>query len=178
MATESETAFFEALCRDHYKRIFQYLVVKVHDYGAAEDLTQNVFAVAWEKRQTLLAHENPLGFLYVTAQNLAFAYLRKAKKAPLPLSDSFDPADVDGDVAETLAKEADAKIDEGAYVNDVLNALPLATMTLYREYYVEKHSIKEIAQAYGVSEVSVRMRLVRLRKRVKKEVEKQNFNLL
>ena len=85
MDAEMEKLFFNQLCQENYKRILQYLVVKVHDYDIAEDLIQGVFLVAWEKRAILVSHPNPPGFLYTTARNKALVYLRQRQKEPLPL---------------------------------------------------------------------------------------------
>ncbi|MEG2148251.1 MAG: sigma-70 family RNA polymerase sigma factor [Clostridiales bacterium] len=173
-----ETLFFENLCKQYYKRIFQYLMVKVHDPEVAADLVQNTFLVAWEKRNTLAKHENPLGFLYVTAQNIAFSYLRQAKKAPTPLPEGYTPCTDDHDLFETIEKQRDNNIDETKYVDTILKTLPLSTKELYQNYYIDKLSISEIAKNHHSTEVAVRMRLVRLRKRIKKEVHNQHLELL
>ena len=47
MENRSDKAFFEELCEKYYTRIFRYCMVRLNDVAAAEDLTQDVFAVAW-----------------------------------------------------------------------------------------------------------------------------------
>ena len=177
MENRSDKAFFEQLCEKYYTRIFRYCMVRLNDVSAAEDLTQDVFAVAWQNRRKLRRHENPPGFLYLTAQNLSLAYLRRKKKMPLPLSDSYDAASPEGDAFDALAREADAEIDETLYVKPVLAALSPEEYGLYKAYYLDHRLLREIAKERKISEAALRMRLTRLRRKVKKTVSEKHLEL-
>lgn len=172
MDAEMEKLFFNQLCQENYKRILQYLVVKVHDYDIAEDLIQGVFLVAWEKRAILVSHPNPPGFLYTTARNKALVYLRQRQKEPLPLGEDWEFPSAEEDIDDFLAGEADRAIDEGRYIQRALAPLNYRDKRLYQDFYLENRSVRDIAGEEGVAEVTVRMRLMRLRQKVKKEAKK------
>lgn len=174
MENHFETAFFEQLCEKYYTPIYRYCMVRVNDTAVAEDLTQDVFAVAWNEREKLTRHENPPGFLYRTAQNLALAYLRKKKKSPLPLSEEYEAASPEGDISEVLEREADARIDETVYVEPVLSALSPESYGLYCDYYLDHRSVRDLARERHISEAALRMRLLRLRRQVKKMVAEKH----
>ena len=175
MENRSDKAFFEQLCEKYYTRIFRYCMVRLNDVAAAEDLTQDVFAVAWQNRRKLRRHENPPGFLYLTAQNLSLAYLRRKKKMPLPLSESYDAASPEGDAFDVLTRTADAKIDETLYVEPVLASLSSEESALYRDRYREHRELKEMAAERNISPAALRMRLTRLRRKVKKTVSEKHL---
>lgn len=175
MENRSDKAFFEELCEKYYTRIFRYCMVRLNDVSAAEDLTQDVFAVAWQNRKKLRRHENPPGFLYLTAQNLSLAYLRRKKKMPLPLSESYDAASPEGDAFDVLTRKADAEIDETLYVEPVLASLSPEESALYRDRYREHRELKEMAAERNISRSALRMRLTRLRRKVKKTVSEKHL---
>ena len=72
---------FEEICRDNYARIHNYILAKTGNREAAEDITQDVFFIAWQKGETFLSHEKPIAFLYATAANLVLEYYKKTGKA-------------------------------------------------------------------------------------------------
>lgn len=175
MENRFDIAFFEQLCEKYYTPIFRYAMVHLKDVGAAEDLTQDVFAIAWQKRVELRRHENPPGFLYLTARNLSLSRLRSEKKRPLPLGESFDAASPEGDAFDVLLREADRKIDETAWVEPVLKVLSPAEYALYRDRYLEHKGLREMASLRHVSEVALRMRLTRLRRKVKRIIGEKDW---
>lgn len=177
MENRSDRIFFEQLCEKYYTPVFRYCVVRLNDVSAAEDLIQDVFAVAWRNRKKLRHHENPPGFLYLTARNLSMAYLRGRKKAPLSLSESYDAASPEGDAFDILSREVDARVDETAYVAPVLAALSSEEFALYRDRYMEHRSLKEMAAERNISEAALRMRLTRLRRKVQKTVAEKHLEL-
>lgn len=70
--------FFDGLCEDYYEKVLRYLYAALADEQAARDTVQEVFLVAWQKREALLTHPNPGGFLFLTAKNLAQKARREA----------------------------------------------------------------------------------------------------
>ena len=75
---------FEDLCRETYPKIYNYILARTKSREISEDITQEVFLIAYRKGDDFLSHENPMAFLYVSAKNLLFEHFReKAKLAPL-----------------------------------------------------------------------------------------------
>ncbi len=156
---------FEELCRDHYGRIYRYIYAMTGGKESAEDLIQDVFAVALQKGGAFLTHENPPAFLYRTARNLTLTYLKRRQKYEADYLDE-EYASGDADLCAQLLRERDREIDETAYAGAVIGSLSGRQRELYRNRYVENRPIREIAADAGVSETAMRMRLVRLRREI------------
>lgn len=135
----------------------------------AKDLTQEVFVIVYNRIEELQGHENIGGFIYQTAKFLSANFKRKAFKKTLnetPIN--MEIGSKESDLYEKITMIYDSKIDEGKYVNNVLSLLAEEKQQLYKLYYVENKSYKEIAKILNVNEASLRMRYVRLRREIKK----------
>ena len=53
---------------------------KAHVVSRAEDVVQDMFALAWERRRDVLSSEKPVGWLYITLQYKAKELLREENK--------------------------------------------------------------------------------------------------
>ena len=79
-------AEFNQLFHTYHKPVFLYLRTLLARRGhppdphLVEDLTQEAFTVLWEKQESFLASPNPIGWLYVTAANLARNHLRTQQR--------------------------------------------------------------------------------------------------
>lgn len=159
---------FEDICKDNYVKIYNYVLAKTGSKETAEDVTQEVFLIACRNKKRLLHHEKPLAFLYVTAKNLVMEYFRQSKK--VDISNEIEPKSNCRDVFEQLCYEKDQLIDENSYRNKIIQELSEQERTLYQEYYINKKTMKIIAEEWGISEVAIRMKYVRIRKKVQRIV--------
>ena len=79
-------AEFNQLFHTYHKPVFLYLRTLLARRGhppdphLMEDLTQEAFTILWEKQESFLASPNPIGWLYVTAANLARNHLRTQQR--------------------------------------------------------------------------------------------------
>lgn len=71
---------FKKICRQNYIRIYNYIYAMTGEPFLAEDLTQEVFLIAWEKGECFIQHEKPEAFLYRTAKIKVLEALREEKK--------------------------------------------------------------------------------------------------
>lgn len=72
--------FFHNFCKENYEQIFKYILVMIHDKSTAEDIVQEVFLIAYEKKKILFSYENKRAFLYKVSKNLTNEYIRKNQK--------------------------------------------------------------------------------------------------
>ena len=159
---------FEDICRENYPKIYNYILAKTKSRETAEDITQEVFLIAFRKGNGFLSHENPTAFLYVSAKNLLYEHFREsARSAPLGEQDILD---VKGDVFEQIRLAHTRSIDEEIYLDKVLDSLNEKERRLYELYYVLKKPMKIIAKELHLNEAALRMKYVRLRKKVKRIV--------
>ncbi len=161
---------FEKICEDNYGRIFKYILGMTGDRACAEDLTQEVFLIAYKKKRKFEKHEKPEAFLYKTAKNLVLAYFRKSKREIIMEPDE-NISDKEGDIFQQLCKRHEEGIEIEMYKTEVIKHLSEKNKQLYHNYYVEHQAMREIAEEMGVSEAAVRMKYVRLRKEVKRIVK-------
>ncbi|MBD5541771.1 MAG: sigma-70 family RNA polymerase sigma factor [Lachnospiraceae bacterium] len=159
---------FEDICRETYPKIYNYILARTRNKEAAEDITQEVFFIAYKKGDVFLSHENPVAFLYVSAKNLLFDYFRETTKST-PLEEQ-EIVDARGDIYEQIRMEHADSIDESIYLKQVLGRLNDKERKLYELYYVFKKPMKVIARELRLNEAALRMKYVRLRKKVRRIV--------
>lgn len=158
---------FIELCEMYHEKILKYLYYTTGDIEEAKDLTQEVFTVVYKKIEILEKHNNQGGFIFQTAKNMAANFKRKKikklmKEAPL----EKDFCGCFADIYEEIYSMHDDAIEEDNYVGEVLNCISKDKQQLYKWHYIEGKTYKEIAKILCVSETSIRMRYVRLRREI------------
>lgn len=166
--------FFHNLCKENYKQIFKYILVMIHDKSAAEDIVQEVFLIAYQKRKSIFSYENKRAFLYKISKNLTNEYIRKNQKCKIIELNENHMVDEE-DLCDLIYHKKDEKINEEKYIDYVINELPQDKKQLYKLYYIDKIPMKVIARELNLNEVTLRMRFVRLRKYIKNKVKDINF---
>lgn len=156
---------FEDICKDNYSRIYNYVLAKTQNIWVAEDITREVFLIAYQNGKKFLKHEKPLAFLYATAKNLVFEYFRESAK--ISPCDEIEKEDKNADLFEQICNEKYQLLDESKYKEYVMNGLTDSEINLYNEYYTNNKAMKEIAVELGISETAVRMRFVRVRSKIR-----------
>ena len=166
--TGDETAF-ASLVRKYQKRVHTLAWRKIGDFHIAEDITQETFLQVYHKLETL---EDPTRFLrwvYVIADRLCIAWLRKNQRHTEPLEDT-DISEVETEAySRYIATEhartfADARRD---VVEALLAKLKGSNRTTLTLHYLEGMTYTEISNFLGVSENTVKSRLRRARQQLK-----------
>lgn len=168
---------FEQICQENYSRIFKYILAATGDKEYSENLTQEVFFIAFKKGDRFLQHNIPEAFLYKTARNLILEYFRKSKKY---LTEELDENILlpQPDVFDLICQQYNDRIDIEAYRHKVLDMLSVEDKQLYDAHYKERLTMHEIAKNMQMNETAVRMRYVRLRKKIRqliKELQLSEF---
>ncbi len=164
-----ETAF-SSLVRKYQKQVHTLAWGKIRDFHIAEDITQETFLQAYQKLETL---EDPTRFprwLYVIADRLCIAWLRKNQRQTEPLEE----ADISGIETEAYSRFvatehaetfAEARRD---LVEKLLAKLKENNRTIITLHYLEGMTYAEIVDFLGVPENTIRSRLRRARQQLKK----------
>ena len=161
---------FERLVRKYQKQVHTLAWRKVRDFHIAEDITQETFLQVYQKLETL---EDPTRFprwLYVIADRLCIAWLRRNRRHTEPLEDT-DISEIETEaysryVATEHAKTfADARRD---LVEELLAKLKEGNRTVITLHYLEGMTYAEISNFLGVSENTIKSRLRRARQQLKK----------
>ncbi len=166
---------FEDICQEYYSRIYKYVLRMTCQKETAEDITQEVFLIAYQKGNIFLNHENHLGFLYTTAHNLIMDEYRQQKKQILTEVEKMDLKSPDA--FETLCNKYSSKVDIENQLKSVLSILTPFEQTLYEQYYEQKIPMVEIAKALGKSNSSIKMNYMRLRNKLKSHIKELELDL-
>ena len=130
---EGFTMPFEEICRENYARIYNYILAKTGKKEAAEDITQDVFLIAFQKGDKFLCHEKPIAFLYTTAKNLVLEYYKKSRTNEVELLES-EQAAFEKDAYEELCSMKSGNINEADYRNKKLIILLLLSRNYVWNY--------------------------------------------
>lgn len=128
----------------------------------AEDIVQQTFTKLYQHDPIFSAENQREAWLIKTAKNAAYDLLKCAENKKRLWEDGIEA--VAGQVQHTY-KEPEAVISEGDMLLQGLGAE--YRLPLYLFYY-EEYSTKEIAELLQISEMAIRARLSRGRKKLKK----------
>jgi RNA polymerase sigma-70 factor (ECF subfamily) len=151
---------FETLFREHQREVYAWIVRIVRDSGIAEDLTVETFWRIYKYRSRFRPDGNFRALARRIATNAALDHLRHARRESslpedLPSAQSPDPA---------ILRDSRERI------NKAFHELPpkyrlVATLAL-----VEEESYSAIAQAVGISESLVKVRVFRAVRMLRKKL--------
>lgn len=170
---------FIELCEMYHEKVLKYLYYSIGNIEDAKDLTQEVFTHIYKEIESVNGHENVGGYIFKTAKYKAANFKRKrVTKSKREVTNYVDNKGETKDLHGQLKNKYDSMIDEEQYIDIVLSRLAKDKRQLYKYYYIEKKSHKEIAKILNINEASIRMKYVRLRREVKQVVHKiaeENF---
>jgi RNA polymerase sigma-70 factor (ECF subfamily) len=142
--------------RDHYPRIYRYLLWLTGHPEAAEDLAQETFLRAWRYLDTFDAR----GCLQVWLHGIARReFMRARRRDPAPAS-----LEEVGDVAAPGSSGEIASLE----LHEALRKLPEEQREAIILHYLEGYSSVEIARIVGAPEGTVRYRLSQARERLRR----------
>ncbi|WP_433076127.1 RNA polymerase sigma factor [Dactylosporangium sp. CA-052675] len=151
---ERGEGWFTALYCAHYAPVVRYALRRIGDPGAAAEVAQDVFVVAWRRRAEVPDRQLP--WLYGVARRLLANHWRARQAAPVHIGE------------ERLLVTADehAAADRLADVRRALATLSDADQELLRLVGWEELSLAEAAAVLGCSRAAAAVRLHRARGRL------------
>ena len=162
---------FSALVNKHQKRVHALAWRKTGDFHVAEEITQDTFLKAYQNLSTLKEPQKFAGWLYVIAANYCKMWMRKKRLSTQSLEDTssaqLEKTTYSGYViAENERTTAEAQRE---VVKKLLAKLQESERTVITLYYLGGMTYEEISEFLGVSVASIKNRLYRARRRLKKE---------
>jgi RNA polymerase sigma factor (sigma-70 family) len=150
---EGDRAAFTTIYRQHAKVVAKYAWAILQDPVAVEDILQETFLIAWEKRlSSRLTDESLLPWLLVVCRNRSRNYLRNARAR----------ARKNRAMAETAA-DSSMPSQGVAWIQSEIDNLSPTDAQLCRLCLVEGYSYAEAAKILDTSEGAVGKRLQRAR---------------
>lgn len=165
---DAARARFTDLYGAHYRKVLGYVQRRVDSQATAQDLTEEIFLVAWRRLETVPPEPEAEYWLYGVARNVVSAHRRKVRnrsrifrrwlvRAP-QLPDSPEELVVRNEAARTVL--------------DALYRLPDRDRELIRLAYWEELPHSAIAGLLGLTRTNVDVRLHRAIRRLAKELDR------
>lgn len=147
----------DAILQKYWNALHRFCATYLGDEALAEDVTQETFAKLSDGRELPTGDLRP--WLYKVARNRCLDILRKHQRSPTfnrPIRTGFDAA---GQSAGPRTKVVANERQE--LMRQVLSSMPEEYRSVLMLKHVEGLSRGEIAEALGVSEPTIKGRLVR-----------------
>jgi len=142
---------FESLFRQHQAAVYRWIVRIIRDPASAEDLTVETFLRAYRAHARFRPDGNFEAWLRRIATNAALDHLRKVR-VQVELPEDF-PANPTPDAAEQK--------EERVAIRNAFASLPPRLRVVVQLGLIEEESYRTIANALGVSESAVKLRMFR-----------------
>lgn len=147
-----ELAAFKSLFDLYYHPIKNFLYYKLGDVDLAEDLTQEVFTKAWQKKDELIS-DTAKSYLYTIANNLAINHFKSARHRY-----EFELKDQSKGTSES--PEYVMEEDEFArHLEASIAALPEHQRVVFLMNRIDDLTYKEIAERLEISVKAVEKRM-------------------
>ena len=162
-------AFIEKLYNDTYALLYRvgltFLVSTPGGADKVEDEIHNLFLLAYEKREKLIHHPCPEGWLVEAFRKRLLAYYRKWRREQGKIAFSLD-----GEKVPQMSGEGESQVLGPILAGErrkALDALVGETdASLFLLYCVERVPAKELSQRFPMTEACIRMRISRIRKKI------------
>ncbi|MDF1662643.1 MAG: sigma-70 family RNA polymerase sigma factor, partial [Planctomycetota bacterium] len=157
---------FSNIVRCYEQNVRGYLSRYSQRSEVIDDLAQEVFIAAYKDLHRFDG-KGPLGaWLLGIARHRALHYLRGESRRKKREGHSLDAALNDERIAHMETQTIDDTQDESAALSHCLDQLPSHSYDLIQAFYYNKSSAEQLAEGQGQKSSTIRMRLVRVRRRL------------
>ena len=150
---------FEAIYRRHLTEVYRFLLKLSGNPDAAEELTQQTFAIAFEKLGRVQDKGKIVVWLCQIAKHEYYAWCRKNKVRTERLDDNL-PSGEEVPLEQMIRKE------DGENVKRILHSLPEPYREVFLLRVTGEMSFKNIGKIFGKSESWGRVTFFRARKMI------------
>lgn len=155
---------------------FLYKIIKNNSYNLSnedvEEIISDTFFVLWKNYKKMNLSDKVSNYLTGVCKNILFKNLRKNKNKSNNVNiEDYQNIFKTKDDVESLFEEQD-KI---RFVENIINNMDKESKEIFIYFYYEQRKIKEISKILNISEAKVKTRLHRIRKKIKKDLEKGGY---
>lgn len=153
-----------------------YKVIKNNSYNLPdediEEIITDTFFVLWKNYKKMSLDDKISNYLVGVSKNILFNKLRKNKKQfnNVNIEDYQNIINAKDDV-ENLFEDQDRM----KFIENIINKMDKESKEIFIYFYYEQRKIKEISKILDISESKVKTRLHRIRKKIRKELEKGGY---
>jgi RNA polymerase sigma-70 factor, ECF subfamily len=160
---KGERAAFERLYRDQRRIVAATLFRVLGDRGELDDLTQEVFVIAFRGLERFRGESKISTWLYRICVNVALGRLRSKARRPPPVP-MAEPAETSPEESPDTPERLLERREDVARVYRALDQLSPKKRVVIVLHEIEGLDLKEIADIVGAPQVTVRTRLHYARK--------------
>lgn len=157
---------------------YVYIIIKNSGYLFSnediEEIASDVFLIIWRNKEKLDINKEISPYIAGITKNLIRKKKRDIKSINEDLKNIDELQNYLSDKIDYTQNEAEEK-EQIDIVTDELTKMKEEDKNIFTYYYYESKSIKEIANILEITEIKVKSRLSRIRKKLKKELEKRGY---
>jgi RNA polymerase sigma factor (sigma-70 family) len=169
---KGDQAAWEAIVRQHWRKVFNVAYKFVAKHEEAEDLTQEIFLKVFKSLDTFDRRANFQTWLISVSRNLCIDHYRSVRKERETIDRAVDTTDIAPASPEPGPIAALEQRDRVVLLRQALAALPetLRTAVLLRD--IQELSYQEIADQLKLPEGTVKSRINRGRTELARQIRK------
>jgi RNA polymerase sigma factor (sigma-70 family) len=160
-----ETHAFTQLVAKHQRLVFGVALSSARDPAQAEDVAQEAFVEAWRDLRRLREPARVGAWLAGIARNLARRWTRQTARRRTRDSAAVRSEPVPTPLDRTLDRET------AALVHHALDEIPAAYREALVLFYMQGHSVAQVASGLGITEDLAKQRLSRGRRALRASLE-------
>lgn len=151
---------FQHLFYEYVDSLERFIMYYIHDREKAQELVLDIFTYVWEHRETLEIRLTMKAYLFQSAKNKAFTYIRD-KKTSFYIEDmSFSDAGKNDDYQ--------VELDElNSLIQEAVTLLPAKCKEIFKKSREDNLTNKEIANSLNISEKTVEGQITIALKKIK-----------
>jgi RNA polymerase sigma-70 factor, ECF subfamily len=156
-----DQAAWEAIVRQHWRKVFNVAYKFVGKHDEAEDLTQDIFLKIFKALKTFDRRANFQTWIISISRNLCIDHYRSVRKERQTIARDVDPSDLQPASSDRSPQAAAEHQDLRAMLRQALETLPptLRTAVVLRD--LQELSYQEIADRLRLPEGTVKSRINR-----------------
>ena len=155
---------------------YVYIIIKNNESTFSnediEEIASDVFLTIWKNKEKLDINKEIAPYIAGITRNLILKKKRKVKGNVEDIEDLQNYLYEEIDVTHKQIEENE-KIN---ILNNLLSKMKEEDKNIFTYYYYKSKKIKEISIMMGISEIKVKSRLSRIRKKLKNELEKRGYS--
>lgn len=154
----------------YIQKIIENMSIKNLSKEDIEEITTDTFFIVWKNREKLDKEKLLSSYIAGIVKNLVKEKTRK-------ISINYDITDYENILSDLknidMIYEQREQIDQ---IKKVVEQMKKEDIDIFNLYYYSSKKIKDISKILNISEFSVKSRLHRIRKKIKKELEKGGYS--
>ncbi len=161
---------FRCLFEQERDRLENFVRKIVDDADEAENIVQETFTEAYRQIGDFRGEAKVSTWLFSIARHLAYGHLRKTKRHNYKEHETIEFLEAEQSDASTATQKAVERSERKQLVHDALQELPDHYRQIVQLRDLEEQSTAETAEQLGLTEVNVRVRLHRARKKLRERL--------